>query len=310
MSIPYDNLVKEVFSTDTNKSSAERNMLFSRNKNNMVNDIRQIIKDNDTSGVYSSRFAIANSIFEREQNKKNEVKVATSDYNFRTHKKILDDDGNEKIVPLTKEEKDEINLSTGGIDTKTMSDVLAEGTDIGRQIMDGLIEKGYSEDIAAAFSGNTRHESQGFTLDQESNPLVKGSKGGTGWGMWTGERRVEFEKFIEEKGYTKNSVEATVEFIDYELKNKDSNVLNIINNFKDNGMYTPRSSNKSIDISKVNDMISNAETMSEKLSILIAHEYFRPNTAVSYMKRSNYSLGEFNARETLMNNEFLQGGNN
>ena len=43
------------------------------------------------------------------------------------------------------------------------------------------------------------------------------------------------------------------------------NVLNIINNFKDNGMYTPRSSNKSIDISKVNDMISNAETMSEKL---------------------------------------------
>ena len=65
MSIPYDNLVKEVFSTDTNKSSAERNMLFSRNKNNMVNDIRQIIKDNDTSGVYSSRFAIANSIFER-----------------------------------------------------------------------------------------------------------------------------------------------------------------------------------------------------------------------------------------------------
>lgn len=49
---------------------------------------------------------------------------------------------------------------------------------------------GITQVQAAAILGNLGHESAGLQPNiNEKNPTVKGSKGGYGWGQWTGSRR-------------------------------------------------------------------------------------------------------------------------
>lgn len=71
---------------------------------------------------------------------------------------------------------------------------------------------------AAACAGNLGHESLGFTKLQEMAPTVKGSRGGYGWGQWTGLRRRDFENFCAKGGLNISSDEANIAFLIFELK--------------------------------------------------------------------------------------------
>lgn len=50
---------------------------------------------------------------------------------------------------------------------------------------------------AAGIFGNLHVETGGFTLLQEKNPLVEGSRGGYGWMQWTGPRRKKYEAWAQ-----------------------------------------------------------------------------------------------------------------
>lgn len=65
------------------------------------------------------------------------------------------------------------------------------------------------DDAAAAF-GNLGHESGGFLELQEKRPIVRGSKGGYGWAMWTGPRRRQFESYC-----VRNSLDPTCDKANY-----------------------------------------------------------------------------------------------
>lgn len=73
-------------------------------------------------------------------------------------------------------------------------------------------------DDAAATLGNIGHECAGFTALQEIKPTVPGSRGGTGWNMWTGPRRRNFEAYCKRNRLNPKSDQANYGFLFSELK--------------------------------------------------------------------------------------------
>lgn len=72
-------------------------------------------------------------------------------------------------------------------------------------------------DDAAAIVGNFGHESAGFTALQEIKPVVKGSRGGYGWPMWTGPRRRAYEAYCKRTGLDPASDKANYAYVFVEL---------------------------------------------------------------------------------------------
>ncbi|MEY2680530.1 MAG: hypothetical protein RL661_761, partial [Pseudomonadota bacterium] len=70
---------------------------------------------------------------------------------------------------------------------------------------------------AAGVMGNLWHETGGFKQMQELKPVS--GRGGYGWGMWTGPRRVAFEQFIKANNLDPASDDANFAFLKHELIN-------------------------------------------------------------------------------------------
>jgi len=87
---------------------------------------------------------------------------------------------------------------------------------------------------AAGIIGSLAHETGGFMEMQELNPVVPGSRGGTGYAQWTGPRRIQFEEFAEDNGLDPSSYAANAGFLIHELKNTpEGKVLNDLKGIED-----------------------------------------------------------------------------
>nr|WP_321482341.1 phage tail tip lysozyme [uncultured Cohaesibacter sp.] len=84
---------------------------------------------------------------------------------------------------------------------------------------------GLTKEQAAGLVGNLAHESAGFKTLQEISPTVRGSRGGYGYGQWTGPRRRQFEAWTKEKGLDPTSYEANYGFLKHELQTNYNGVL-------------------------------------------------------------------------------------
>ena len=93
-------------------------------------------------------------------------------------------------------------------------------SEIGQRLM-GDLQKDFdlSPEQAAGFVGNLAHESGGFQTLQEVDPTVAGSRGGFGYGQWTGDRRKQFEDFAKKNNLDPSSYEANYGFLKFELTN-------------------------------------------------------------------------------------------
>lgn len=85
-----------------------------------------------------------------------------------------------------------------------------------------------SKEQAAGIVGNLGHESGGFSQFQEKKPLIPGSRGGWGWGQWTGPRRRQFEAWASARGLDPKSDEANYGFLAHELKGSEKGSLDAV----------------------------------------------------------------------------------
>ena len=86
------------------------------------------------------------------------------------------------------------------------------------------------ETQAAGIVGNAGHESGGFELQQELNP-IGGGRGGLGDFQWTGPRRVAFENWLARnsaKGWTAATYEANYSMLFRELVGPESKALDAV----------------------------------------------------------------------------------
>lgn len=94
------------------------------------------------------------------------------------------------------------------------------GSEIGMRLASDLMRDfGLSPAAAAGFVGNLDHESGGFNILQEIDPMIEGSRGGFGYAQWTGPRRKQFEAWAAQNGLDPSSYEANYGFLAYELAN-------------------------------------------------------------------------------------------
>lgn len=84
-----------------------------------------------------------------------------------------------------------------------------------------------TEEQASAIVGNLAVESANFQTLQETQPLVRGSRGGYGYAQWTGPRRRAFESWAEENGLDPSSYEANYGYLKKELSETDDVIGNI-----------------------------------------------------------------------------------
>ena len=96
-----------------------------------------------------------------------------------------------------------------------------------RLVSDFMTDFDLTKEQAAALAGNLAFETSDFSTLQEVNPMVKGSKGGTGYAMFTGDRRVAFEKWVEDNELDPSSYEANYGYLKKELSEKDDVIGNI-----------------------------------------------------------------------------------
>ncbi len=109
-------------------------------------------------------------------------------------------------------------------------------TDIApRMVRDLMRDFALSAEDGAAIAGNAGHESGGFRFMQEIKPVVPGSRGGFGWFMWTGPRRVAFEKFCAAHKLDPRSYEANYGFLGVELRGSEKAAIPAIR--KASGLY-------------------------------------------------------------------------
>lgn len=81
---------------------------------------------------------------------------------------------------------------------------------------------------SAACLGNIGHECNGFRTMQEVKPTVPGSRGGYGWGQWTGPRRRAFELWCKERRLKPASYEANYSFLIHELHTSHQAALRVL----------------------------------------------------------------------------------
>jgi hypothetical protein len=86
------------------------------------------------------------------------------------------------------------------------------------------------ESRAAAILGNVGHECLGFTKLQEIKPVVKGSRGGYGWPMWTGPRRRNYEAYCARNGLNPASDEANYAYMFVELTSTERGAITALKN--------------------------------------------------------------------------------
>lgn len=90
----------------------------------------------------------------------------------------------------------------------------------GFQLMEDLQEAlGLTKEQAAGIVGNLHHETGGFEFMDEIDPIVPGSKGGTGYAMWTAGRRKDFENWAEAQGLDTRDHEANFGYLVHEIQN-------------------------------------------------------------------------------------------
>ena len=96
-----------------------------------------------------------------------------------------------------------------------------------------MSDLGISKEQAAGIFGNLGHESGGLVGNaQEKDPTIKGSKGGLGWGQWTGDRRKNFEAFAKSNNLNAASDEANYRFLIHELNTSEKGSLDAIKKSK------------------------------------------------------------------------------
>jgi hypothetical protein len=78
---------------------------------------------------------------------------------------------------------------------------------------------------AAACVGNLAHESAGFATMQEIHPVVSGSKGGLGYGQWTGPRRRSFEAYCTAQKLAFDDYEANLGYLLLELRGTEASAV-------------------------------------------------------------------------------------
>lgn len=101
-----------------------------------------------------------------------------------------------------------------------MGQPMADTQLIARQLLSDLKRDfGLTNEQAAGVVGNLMHESGGFQTLQEVNPTVPGSAGGFGFAQWTGDRRKNFDSYVEKQGLDRNSYQANYGFLKHELEN-------------------------------------------------------------------------------------------
>src|SRR5581483_2530053 len=89
-----------------------------------------------------------------------------------------------------------------------------------KQLMDDF---GLNDTQAAAIVGNLGFETAGFRLVEEL--ATTGGKGGLGWGMWSGPRRIAFEKLCSDRNLDCTSDEANYAFLKSELSGSESGAI-------------------------------------------------------------------------------------
>lgn len=85
-------------------------------------------------------------------------------------------------------------------------------------IRTGLIERGLPEHVANGFLLNFKDESGLNPGINERAPLVPGSRGGYGLYQLTGPRRVEYERFAQNRGVDPSDVDAQLDWLMHELQ--------------------------------------------------------------------------------------------
>lgn len=83
----------------------------------------------------------------------------------------------------------------------------------------------WAAEDAAACVGNLAHESAGFEKMQEIHPVVTGSKGGLGYGQWTGPRRRSFEAYCTAQKLAFDAYEANLGYLLLELRGTESGAV-------------------------------------------------------------------------------------
>ncbi|MCS3686654.1 hypothetical protein ABIF07_006324 [Bradyrhizobium elkanii] len=83
---------------------------------------------------------------------------------------------------------------------------------------------GLSKEQAAGIVGNLGHESGGFKIMQERNP-IGGGRGGFGWAQWTGSRRRDYEAWCKANGLNPTSDEANYGFLKHELMTNHADAI-------------------------------------------------------------------------------------
>ena len=91
-----------------------------------------------------------------------------------------------------------------------------------QQVYSGLIARGMSPHVAAAFMLNFKDESGLNPGINEQNPIVPGSRGGYGLYQLTGPRRRAYEAYAAERGLPFDSVDAQLDFMMTELQGPES----------------------------------------------------------------------------------------
>ena len=126
---------------------------------------------------------------------------------------------------------DAISLSDGKDDQESAPVTAETGFDFEststRLMKDLKKDFGLNGMQAAALVGNLAVETDNFKALQEYNPVVKGSRGGYGFAMWTGERRKRYEAWAKDNEMDPASYEANYGYLKYELSNRDPEIGNM-----------------------------------------------------------------------------------
>lgn len=101
-----------------------------------------------------------------------------------------------------------------------------------QQITAGLVKRGLPQHVAEAFAIEIGEESGFDSGINEKNPLVKGSRGGFGLYQLTGDRRVAYEKYAQERGVDPSNEDAQLDYLVQELRTSEKGAASSILNSK------------------------------------------------------------------------------
>ena len=101
-----------------------------------------------------------------------------------------------------------------------------------QQITAGLVQRGLPQHVAEAFAIEIGEESGFDSGINEKNPLVKGSRGGFGLYQLTGDRRVAYEKYAQERGVDPSNADAQLDYLVQELRTSEKGAASSILNSK------------------------------------------------------------------------------